>query len=229
MESKNIQRAFKEWADAYKQEGGNVWPNETLIRIVKGDYIPNLPKDFRGKKVLDVGCGTGTNLLLFASLGAELYGCEVHDDIVKMAKQKLNDFGYRSDIRLGENRRLPFDTRFFDYLVSWNVIHYEDEEQKIIEAIAEYARVLKNGGRIFISTTGPQHMILEGAESLGNHRYKIGNAGGFRKGEIYFYFCTPECLKLYFSKCFKDILVGRVNDFLFTKCQDYFILTAKKK
>jgi ubiquinone/menaquinone biosynthesis C-methylase UbiE len=221
--------AFKNWAAAYQQGRGNVWPNETLIRIVKGKYIPDMPRDLKGKKVLDVGCGKGTNLLLFASLGARLYGSEVDSQILPIAQKNLADFGYDADIRLGENRKLDFEDNFFDFLVSWNVLHYESTRENILSAVAEYARVLKRGGRVFISTTGPKHMILRDAESLGNHRYKIGDTGEFRKGEIYFYFDTEEYLWECFSRDFSDILIGRVSDWLFTAYQDYFILTARKK
>jgi len=225
--------AFKKWVQAYKnlvsQSRENVWPSETLIRIVRGDYIPEMDKDFEGKKVLDVGCGTGNNLMLFASLGMGLYGCEVGESIVKLARERLRKCGYNADIRVGENRNLPFDSNFFDYLVSWNVIHYEENKKNMDEAIAEYARVLKPRGRIFVSTTGPQHMILKDAKLLGNHRYRIGRSGEFRKGQVYFYFDTPEYIKLCFSEWFRDILVGRVNDYLFTEYQDYFIITGTCK
>jgi ubiquinone/menaquinone biosynthesis C-methylase UbiE len=221
--------AFKNWAAAYQQGRGNLWPNETLIRMVRGKYIPGMPRDLKGSKVLDVGCGKGTNLLLFASLGAQLYGSEVDDTILPIAKKNLADFGYSADIRRGENRKLDFPDNFFDFLVSWNVLHYENTRENILAGIAEYARVLKTGGRIFISTTGPKHMILRDAEPLGNHRYKIGDTGEFRKGEIYFYFETEEYLRECFERHFTDILIGRVSDWLFTAYQDYFILSAGKK
>lgn len=229
MELKEKKEAFNKWAKAYTGGMERVWPNETLTRMLKGPYIPDMSKDFKEKKIMDVGCGTGNNLFLYASLGMELYGCEVHEDIVRLTKEKLDRFGYKADLKVGQNRNIPFPNDFFDYLVSWNVLHYEDTEQKIKEAIIEYARVLKKGGRMFFSTTGPQHMILNDADVLGNHRYLIGSAGEFRRGEVYFYFDTPKYIEFYFSGCFENIQVGRVNDFLFTAYQDYFIVTATKK
>jgi len=226
-------KAFGNWTSAYvravKQDRALSWPNETLIRMVKGDYIPGLKKDYKGKKVLDVGCGLGTNLTLFGSLDMKLYGTEVEGGITKQAGAMLREAGYEADIRVGQNRKLPFDSGTFDYMVSWNVLHYEPTESRICKAISEYARVLRKGGRIFLSTTGPTHLILEGARALGNHRYEIGSAGGFRKGEVYFYFDTPDYVRYYFSENFRDIMVGRVDDTLFTKKQDYFIMTALRK
>jgi ubiquinone/menaquinone biosynthesis C-methylase UbiE len=152
----------------------------------------------------------------------------VTDEICRITRKQLEKFGIKLDIRTGTNRNIPFDDNYFDYLVSWNVIHYESNEEDMKKAIKEYARVLKKGGRLFLSTTGPKHMIKEDAEIVGSHLYKIGRKDDFRKGEIFFYFDTPEYIKFYFSKHFHDIHVGTVSDFMFTQWQDYFLVTALK-
>lgn len=225
--------SFKKWKMRYRKSVSagkeKMWPSETLIRIMKGDYISKFAKDYENKKVLDIGCGIGTNLSFLSTLGLKIYGCEVDKDIIKLVKENLSSLECKAIVKLGSNRSIPFKQEFFDYLVSWNVVHYENTEKKIKEAIKEYARVLKKGGRIFLSTTGPMHMILDGAKSVGKHLYKIGDAGGFRKGEIYFYFDKPEYLKLYFQPYFENIQVGKVKDYLFEAYQDYFIMTATKK
>lgn len=223
---------FEKWAKEYKDSEirgiGLTWPSETLVRLFKGDYIPDLKKDYRGKKVLDVGFGNGNNLFFLGTLGLELYGTEVHKDIVDLVSQKLKRFGHQTHLKIGTNRELPFNDNEFDFLVSWNVIHYEDSEDKMIEAIQEYRRVLKPCGRFFISTTGPEHKILEGSEIVSSHLYKIKREDDFRRGQIYFYFDTPDYIRFYFSRYFTNILIGRVHDFLMTETLDWFIVTGLK-
>ncbi len=227
------QEAFEKWTKAYSRfvKSGTVlnWPAISLVRMFKGNYITGLKKDYEGKKVLDIGCGAGNNLLFLGTLGLELYGTEVSDEICELTRGKIERFGIKATLKKGLNRDIPFEDNFFDYLVSWNVIHYENNEEDMKKAIAEYARVLKPDGRLFLSTTGPQHMILKGAKLLGNHKYQIGREDDFRKGEVFFYFDTPEYIKFYFSKNFREIYVGRINDFMFTAWQDYFIVTALKQ
>jgi 2-polyprenyl-3-methyl-5-hydroxy-6-metoxy-1,4-benzoquinol methylase len=115
-----------------------MWPSETLIRLFKSNYIPGLNKNYQGKKVLDVSFGNGNNLIFLASLGLRLHGTEVHEDICAMVQAKLEKLGYETDLRVGTNRHLPFANDEFDFLVSWNVLHYEDNESAVREAIAEY-------------------------------------------------------------------------------------------
>ena len=116
----------------------------------------------------------------------------------------------------------------FDYIVSWNVIHYESTEENMMKAIKEYSRVLKPGGRIFVSTTGPENSILRDCNTLGNHLYEINRKDTFRKGEIYFYFDNEHYVKQYFGIYFGELQIGRSNTNLFTECLDWFLITGLK-
>jgi len=89
--------------------------------------------------------------------------------------------------------------------------------------------VLKPGGRLLLSTTGPEHKILDGGETLGGHRYRIGRRDDFRTGEIHFFFDAPDYIHHYFGDAFRDVLVGRTHDRLFTATLDWWIVTAVKR
>jgi len=226
------QAAFENWVAAYRriqEEGtGMMWPSETLIRLFKGPYVPATGKKFQGKKVLEVGFGNANNLVFLGTLGMSLYGVEIKADLCDAVREKLAGYGLRADLREGTNLRLPFTDNEFDFLVSWNVLHYENTEKNILAGLREYARVLKPNGRFFLSTTGPEHKILNGATKVGPHRYQIGRDDDFRKGEIYFYFDSAEYIHHYFSQCFREIQVGRTHDFFFTETLDWFIVTGIK-
>jgi ubiquinone/menaquinone biosynthesis C-methylase UbiE len=224
--------AFNKWSDFHTKLAANtselLWPSETLVRLFKGNYVPGLDKQYKGRTLLDVGFGNGNNLIFLASLGLTLAGTEVTPEICDMVRGRLQRIGHHADLRVGTNRQLPFPDHSFDFLTSWNVIHYEDTENKVRAAIAEYQRVLKPGGRFFLSTTGPEHKILQNGKTLGGHRYQIGRADDFRKGQVYFYFDAPNDVRMYFGEKFRDVLVGRTHDMLLTETLDWFIVTGVK-
>lgn len=232
--SANGARSAQEvWTQAYRDfaAGGAAlqWPSENLVRMFKGNYVPDLDKNFSGKRVLDMGCGAGNNLRFLGSLGLELFGCEIESSILDLAREGLQPLELDPHLAVGSNRSIPFAPDFFDFLVSWNVIHYESNENDLRQGLAEYARVLKPGGRLFLSTTGPDHLILKNARKLEPHRYRIERPGEFRVGQIYYYFEDETTIERLFSEHFDDVRVGRARDFLFTEYQDYFLVTAKAR
>jgi SAM-dependent methyltransferase len=229
----NTRDSFDKWASHYAEAAKTgeepLWPSETLVRLFKGSYVPGLDRHgYRGKSVLEVGHGNGNNLVFLGSLGLRLAGTEVDERVCAETTRRLAELGLEADLKVGTNQALPWPDGSFDYLVSWNVIHYESTEKDLQKAIQEYRRVLKPGGRFFLSTTGPEHMILEGASLVGPHRYKIGRNDDFRKGEVFFYFDSPGYVHYYFDPHFQDVLVGRTHDHMMTNTLDWFIVTGKR-
>lgn len=224
--------AFGKWEDFYRQVSesgeGPLWPSETLVRLFKGPYVRDMPRDLRGMKALDMGAGNGNNMLLLCSMGLEVSGTEVNQEICTLTEERMAKMGHQVCMRVGTNRQIPFDTDTFDFLVSWNVVHYEDHSDAVRDAFREYARVLKPGGIVLLSTTGPEHKILTGAERVAPHRYRIGREDDFRKGQIFFYFDEPACLEDHMSPAFRDIQIGRTLDRMLTETLDWYIAAARK-
>jgi SAM-dependent methyltransferase len=220
---------FAQWNTFYSSPDSKLqYPSETLIRIMKGGYIKEFDKNYSGKKVIDIGFGHGNNLLLLSQLGLELYGVEVHEEICTLTTNVLAGLEIKADLRQGTNRNISFPDDYFDFLVSWDVIHYEGDDDGIREAIKEYHRVLKPGGRFFLSTVGPENGILAGASPIGAHRYKIAREDDFRKGEVFFCFDTTQYVEYYFSSYFKDVVTGRTTSMLFSRTVDCFLATGVK-
>lgn len=95
----------------------------------------------QSEKVLEVGCGSGSDLLQFAKHGAEAFGIDITEQHVELARERLGSLG---EVCLGDGRNIPFRDSFFDYVYSHGVIHHSDEPRRIS---AEIIRVLKPGGR----------------------------------------------------------------------------------
>jgi SAM-dependent methyltransferase len=204
------------------------YPTETLVRLFKGAYIPGMPKALDGLRACDISCGSGNNAFFLHDLGMSVFATEIDKAICANVHRTAQLSGRNIDVRVGLNRSLPFDDDFFDFLVSWNVLHYERSEEAIRQGIAEYARVLRPGGRLILSTTGPDHKILAGAHTVGSHLYEIGRGDDFRQGERFFYFDAPNYLHYYFDGTFDEVMIGRTHDRLFTETLDWWLVTGRK-
>jgi ubiquinone/menaquinone biosynthesis C-methylase UbiE len=100
---------------------------------------------WHGKKILEVGCGCGTDLLQFARAGAEVYAIDLSPHSAALAKQRLNLYGLKGEIQEADAEHLPFPDGYFDMVYSWGVLHHTPDTAA---AVKEIYRVLKPGGQI---------------------------------------------------------------------------------
>jgi len=110
---------------------------------------------FRGKKLLEVGCGLGTDLLQFARGGAEVTGIDLTPASIDLVRKRFKLYGMNVDARVGDAEHLPFDDNTFDVVYSFGVLHHTPNTQ---QAIREIHRVLKPGGRTIIMLYHKQSM-----------------------------------------------------------------------
>jgi ubiquinone/menaquinone biosynthesis C-methylase UbiE len=105
--------------------------------------------DLRGRRVLDVGCGTGTLATWLAEhAAARVWGVDTSPEMLAVARKKVP-----AGVGLKEGRaeELPFKDGWFERVVMMLVIHHVDRTA----ALAEIHRVLGEEGRLVIGTFAP--------------------------------------------------------------------------
>jgi SAM-dependent methyltransferase len=98
---------------------------------------------YRGKTVLDVGCGAGTDLARFARGGAIVSGVDLAASAIALARQNFAQQGLTADLREGDGEKLPFGDDSFDVVFAHGVVQYTTHDRTLID---ECRRVLKPGG-----------------------------------------------------------------------------------
>jgi SAM-dependent methyltransferase len=107
--------------------------------------------DLRGRRVLDVGCGTGRLAAALAEEAhAKVWGIDSSAEMVAVARETLP---VGIGVRQGDAERLPFRDGWFDRVTMSLVLHLVDRPL----ALAEARRVVPDGGRVAISTFHPDH------------------------------------------------------------------------
>lgn len=215
MANKIYEKSKKIWGEfAMKYDELDLkFPDENLIRIFSGRYIkiPQPPA-----KLLDHGFGGGNNLLFFAQKGYECYGCEITEELIKVATEKFKRMGEKATFSLITSTKLNYEDDFFDIIVSWNAIHYNGIRENVQKVIKEMHRILKPGGVIILSTLHPDHSILKRGQIIGNGSYILKKESMFdnRKGLLLFCPEKEEELLSLFSD-FSEVKLGYYNFDLF--------------
>jgi SAM-dependent methyltransferase len=106
--------------------------------------------DFRGRRVLDVGCGTGRLAAALVERGAKVWGVEPSAEMLAQARAAV---GPQVGLKQGTAEALPFKDAWFERAVLRLVVHLVERPR----ALLELARVLAPGGRIVVATFAPDH------------------------------------------------------------------------
>ena len=114
--------------------------------------------DFEVKKVLDVGCGAGQQLLPFAERkGSLCVGVDIGEEVGSVGYSLFQRSGLEGKgvfLRaLGED--LPFSDASFDVVICRVALPYMDNRK----TIAEIGRVLRDGGRFFLKIHAPAFYV----------------------------------------------------------------------
>ncbi|MGH3041854.1 MAG: methyltransferase domain-containing protein [Gaiellaceae bacterium] len=106
--------------------------------------------DLRGRRVLDVGCGTGRLPLALAQRGVKVWGVDASEEMLAQARAAA---GRSVGLKLGRAEALPFKDGWFERVVLRLVVHLVDRAR----SFPELARVLAPGGRALVATYTPNH------------------------------------------------------------------------
>jgi len=101
----------------------------------------------RGLKVLEIGCGMGTDGAQFARAGAEYTGIDLTEAAVDLARRRFALSGLPGEFRVSDAENLDFADETFDLVYSHGVLHHTPD---IDAAVREIHRVLKPGGRAMV-------------------------------------------------------------------------------
>lgn len=115
-------------------------------RYTKEWHIP-AAADFastKGMRVLEIGCGLGTDGAQFAQAGADYTGIDLTDAAIALARKRFELFNLPGTFRTDDAERLSFPNDTFDLVYSHGVLHHTPD---IESAIREIHRVLRPGGR----------------------------------------------------------------------------------
>jgi SAM-dependent methyltransferase len=119
----------------------------------------------RRPRILDVGCGTGANLLMLSKYG-DAEGVDISEDALAFCRERGLD-----KVKLGAAEGLSYDDGTFDLVTAFDVVEHIDDD---LAGLSEMWRVLRPGGRVLLFV--PTFMFLWGLQDEVSHhrrRYRL--------------------------------------------------------
>jgi ubiquinone/menaquinone biosynthesis C-methylase UbiE len=136
-----------------------------------------------GDQVLDVGCGTGDDARAIAGRfpGVSVVGIDASDDTIRDARAQSLGLPRPVDFRVADAYGLPFDDETFDACRADRVFHHLVDPAK---ALAEMVRVTRPGGRVVVSDTDYDTLVVEASDPRLTGRIVAHHADRMESGRI---------------------------------------------
>ncbi|MBS1854285.1 MAG: class I SAM-dependent methyltransferase [Acidobacteria bacterium] len=97
---------------------------------------------WKGKKVLEIGCGIGTDTISFARAGAQVTAVDLTEKSLEVARQRAKVFGFEDRVRFyqanAEKLSETVPVEKYDLVYSFGVIHHTPHPEAVLEEIRKY-------------------------------------------------------------------------------------------
>lgn len=148
----------REWNKFYKNNGRfYLLPHPDIQRAIEKF------KENDAFKVLDVGCGSGRNLVPLAQGNLMVTGIDFAPAAGHLAEEWLREKGLEGKVYIGDYKKdlVSFKKDEFDAVVSINSLQYVEEVKDLEDSLGEINRVLKENGKLFLVLPSPRTIIFQ--------------------------------------------------------------------
>ena len=127
--------------------------------------------DRAGWKALEIGCGPGRLMRPMSRHFAEIYGVDVSDQMIALAKEKLADIP-NAHVEATDGARLTsFADDSIDFVYSYAVFQHIPTREVVMQYMREIHRVLKPGGLARLQFNGLPQSMVSGYDTWAGARF----------------------------------------------------------
>jgi ubiquinone/menaquinone biosynthesis C-methylase UbiE len=127
---------------------------EKLEKQTRKHTYSLITTSLKGKKLLDVGCGSGCDAMYYSKKGADVFGIDISEKEIEIIKKKV-----KGEFTVGNMNKLSYQDNTFDIVTSTYAIQ---ASENVTKSINEMIRVAKKGAEILIVAKHPFRNLLEG-------------------------------------------------------------------
>lgn len=119
---------------------------KTYIKRIENNL---LDENLKGKKLIDIGCGSGYVAIEIAKMGVEVIACDITEESLKLIEKNIKGFSLTNlELIKCSADKIPVKDNSVDYIVANAILEHLVYEKK---AIQEWKRILRPNGKIFLT------------------------------------------------------------------------------
>jgi len=143
----HYQKQYNEFADEYLKAQNAFYKNHE--NTSRQSLYREINFSIANKKLLDIGCGFGKDLAYFEKEGAEVYGIDLSERMIELAKTQNPTL---QNLSIQDFNNTNFENNFFDIIISRYALHYSEDLETTFK---EIHRILKPKGLLIFLVAHP--------------------------------------------------------------------------
>lgn len=177
--SKQTKNAFSTQWDQF-EEGlllvdSDPWFKENCIKFLCEQEIQIKPEWFKGKNVLDAGCGNGRWAYALAKLGANYTAVDINEVALEKTKELIKDIDVKKEFIHSSLEdildKLPEENKF-DLVISWGVVHHVKRFNKALDNLT---KLVKDDGILYLYLYGQESVPFNEELRIFKERVRYNN------------------------------------------------------
>jgi 2-polyprenyl-6-hydroxyphenyl methylase/3-demethylubiquinone-9 3-methyltransferase len=116
---------------------------DTILRV-------NSPAKQKAYDVADIGCGAGTQSLLWAELGHRVRGLDINQPLIELARNRAVEAGCSIEFEIGSAVSLPWPDGSMDICLAIELLEHVQDWRACLR---EFTRILRPEGILFLTTS----------------------------------------------------------------------------
>lgn len=138
--------------------------------------------DVKGKKILEIGAGTGADSIFMAKTGAESYALDYSEEALALIESNAGEEEVKINLVKSDAASIPYPEGFFDAVFSLGLIEHFKDPSPILK---EQCRILKTGGIILVDVPQKYHIYtLEKQSKIKRGNWYAGWETQYSAGEL---------------------------------------------
>ena len=185
------------WEKRYSEGHQQHYPWDVVVSFVFR-YAPK-NTDHRQIRLLEIGCGTASNLWFAAREGFSVAGLDASQSAIQSARRRFDEEGLSGDLQVGDfTKGLPWKSNSFDFVIDRAAVTYADD-YGLVKVLGELNRVLKPGGHGLFNLYADTHSSYRTGRMLENGLV-VDITGGSLANSAATRFCSRSDVNRYFDR-----------------------------
>lgn len=212
------------WEKIHASQEWGKYPSEPVIRFVARNYYA---KDRKQIKILDFGCGGGSNTWYLAREGFDTYAFDGAKSAIRRVRERLEAEDLQADLRVRDALALDYGEDVFDCVID-NVTVYANVKRNIEEMYRKIYTMLKKGGKVFSVCFSTETTGFGLGTKIEENTFCDISEGSLAGRGVAHFFTREELIETFEAAGFRDIVIDTLQ---FTDrgcCVGQFLVQAVK-